>query len=193
MNRSTPGLPVHCQLPEFNQTQRPLSQWCHPAISSSVIPFSSCPQSLPASESFPMSQPFAVICNVLLLVWKEKELLFPSNCVYFLGGAWFLCLHFLYSQSLYLSSEGFPPPHLRKRRVRTCHRAVRHVRFQVISLSSFGYKACTFAWWPLQNQTKNVTCGSFPKLSRWTDYSPKPGSLNNNEEWKVHFKSWGGK
>ena len=36
----------------------PLSQWCHPAISSSVVPFSSCPQSLPASESFPMSQLF---------------------------------------------------------------------------------------------------------------------------------------
>ena len=35
------------------------SQWCHPAISSSVVPFSSCPQSLPASESFPMSQHFA--------------------------------------------------------------------------------------------------------------------------------------
>ena len=33
--------------------------WCHPTISSSVIPFSSCPQSLPASGSFPMSQPFA--------------------------------------------------------------------------------------------------------------------------------------
>ena len=36
----------------------PSSQWCHPAISSSVIPFSSCPQSLPVSESFPMSQVF---------------------------------------------------------------------------------------------------------------------------------------
>ena len=35
---------------------RPSSQWCHPAISSSVVPFSSCPQSLPASESFPRSQ-----------------------------------------------------------------------------------------------------------------------------------------
>ena len=34
------------------------SQWCHPAISSSVVPFSSYPQSLPASESFPMSQLF---------------------------------------------------------------------------------------------------------------------------------------
>ena len=37
----------------------PSSQWCHPAISSSVVPFSSCPQSLPASESFPVSQLFS--------------------------------------------------------------------------------------------------------------------------------------
>ena len=35
---------------------RPSSQWCHPAISSSVVPFSSCPQSLQASGSFPMNQ-----------------------------------------------------------------------------------------------------------------------------------------
>ena len=58
MNCSTPGLPVHHQLPECTQTQRPSSQWCHPAISSSVIPFSSYSQSFPASESFPMSQLF---------------------------------------------------------------------------------------------------------------------------------------
>ena len=38
---------------------RPSSQWCHPAISSFVIPFFSCPQSLPASKSFPMRQLFA--------------------------------------------------------------------------------------------------------------------------------------
>ena len=37
----------------------PPSQWCHPTISSSVVPFSSCPQSLPASGSFPISQLFA--------------------------------------------------------------------------------------------------------------------------------------
>ena len=42
-----------------HRDSRPSSQWCHPAISSSVVPFSSCSQSLPASESFPMSQPFA--------------------------------------------------------------------------------------------------------------------------------------
>ena len=38
----------------------PLSRWCHPTISSSVVPFSSCPQSFPASESFQMSQLFAL-------------------------------------------------------------------------------------------------------------------------------------
>ena len=56
MNGSMPGLPVHHQLPEFTQNARLSSQWCHPAISSSVVLFSSCPQSLPASESFPMRQ-----------------------------------------------------------------------------------------------------------------------------------------
>ena len=44
--------------PRVHSNSHPSSQWCHPAISSSVIPFSSCPQSLPASESFPMSQHF---------------------------------------------------------------------------------------------------------------------------------------
>ena len=45
--------------PGVHSNSRPSSRWCHPAISSSVIPFSSCPQSLPASESFPMSQLFS--------------------------------------------------------------------------------------------------------------------------------------
>ena len=45
--------------PGVHSNSCPSSQWCHPAISSSVIPFSSCHQSLPASESFPMSQLFA--------------------------------------------------------------------------------------------------------------------------------------
>ena len=45
--------------PGVHSNSCPSSRWCHPAISSSVIPFSSCPQSLPASESFPMSQLFA--------------------------------------------------------------------------------------------------------------------------------------
>ena len=50
--------PCPSPTPGVRSDSCPSSQWCHPAISSSVVPFSSCPQSLPASESFPMSQPF---------------------------------------------------------------------------------------------------------------------------------------
>ena len=49
--------PCPSQTPRVYSKSCPSSQWCHPAISSSVIPFSSCPQSLPGS--FPMSQLFA--------------------------------------------------------------------------------------------------------------------------------------
>ena len=58
MNRSMPGLPVHPQLPEFTQTHVHWPWWCYPTISSSVVPFSSCPPSFPASGSFAMSQLF---------------------------------------------------------------------------------------------------------------------------------------
>ena len=51
--------PCPSPIPGVHSDARPSSQWCHPAISSSVVPFSSCPQSLSASESFPMSQLFA--------------------------------------------------------------------------------------------------------------------------------------
>ena len=51
--------PCPSPTPGVHSDSRPSSQWCHPAISSSVIPFSSCPQSLPASDSFPMSQLFS--------------------------------------------------------------------------------------------------------------------------------------
>ena len=60
MDCNTPGFPVHHQLPELAQTHhsKPSSWWCHPTISSSVIPFSSHLQSFPASGSFQMSQFF---------------------------------------------------------------------------------------------------------------------------------------
>ena len=51
--------PCPSPTPGVHSDSRPSNRWCHPAISSSVVPFSSCPQSLPASESFPMSQLFA--------------------------------------------------------------------------------------------------------------------------------------
>ena len=50
--------PCPSPTPGVHSDSRPSSQWCHPVISNSVVPFSSCPQSLTASESFPMSQLF---------------------------------------------------------------------------------------------------------------------------------------
>ena len=56
LQHATPPCPS--RIPGLYINSCPLSHWCHPAISSSVITFSFCPQSLPASESFPMSQLF---------------------------------------------------------------------------------------------------------------------------------------
>ena len=50
--------PCPSPTPRVHSNSCASSQWCHPAISSSVVPFSSCPQSLPASGPFPMSQLF---------------------------------------------------------------------------------------------------------------------------------------
>ena len=64
-NSLRPHEPQHTRPPCLSSTPGvhsnscPSSWWCHPAISSCVIPFSSCPQSFPASGSFPMSQLFA--------------------------------------------------------------------------------------------------------------------------------------
>ena len=55
--------PCPSPAPRVHSDSHPSSQWCHPAISSSVIPFSSCPQSLSASESFPLSQLFPWGCQ----------------------------------------------------------------------------------------------------------------------------------
>ena len=51
--------PCPSPTPRVHSNSNPSSRWCHPTISSSVIPFSSCPHSLPASGSFPVSQLFA--------------------------------------------------------------------------------------------------------------------------------------
>ena len=64
--------------PGVHSNSRPSGRWCHPAISSSVVPFSSCPLSLPASESFPMSQLFASggqsigVSALASVLWKWK-------------------------------------------------------------------------------------------------------------------------
>ena len=65
MDYSMPGFPVHHQLLELNTNSCPSSQWYHPTISTSVVPFSSCLQSFPASGSFPMSQLSHQVAKVL--------------------------------------------------------------------------------------------------------------------------------
>ena len=57
--------PCPSPTPRVYSDSCPSSQWCHPALSSSVVPFSSCLQSLPVSESFPVSQFFNEVAKVL--------------------------------------------------------------------------------------------------------------------------------
>ena len=66
------GLPCPSPTPGAYSNSCPLSWWCHPIISSSVVPFSSCLQSFPASGSFPMSQFFAKY-------WSFSISIRPSN------------------------------------------------------------------------------------------------------------------
>ena len=78
-----PHEPQHARPPCLSPTPRvypnscPLSLWCHPTISSSVIPFSSCPQSFQASGSFQMSQLFAS-CGQSIRVSASTSVL-PTN------------------------------------------------------------------------------------------------------------------
>ena len=67
--------PCSSPTPGVHSNSHPSSKWCHPAISSSVIPFSSCPQSLPASRSFPMSQ----LCMRRTKYWSFSFSISPSN------------------------------------------------------------------------------------------------------------------
>ena len=68
--------PCPSPTPRIYSNSYPSSWWCHPAISSSVVPFSSCPQSLPASESFPISQLFTWSGQKY---WRFSFSISPSN------------------------------------------------------------------------------------------------------------------
>ena len=59
--------PCPSPTPGVHSDSGPLSQWCHPAISSSVVPFSSCPQSLPASESYSIANFFIIIVFIMVI------------------------------------------------------------------------------------------------------------------------------
>ena len=77
MDCSTPGLPIHPPTPRACSNSCPSSWWCHPTISSSVVPFSSHLQSFPASGSFPMSHLF-VSCGQSFGVSASASVL-PMN------------------------------------------------------------------------------------------------------------------
>ena len=74
-----------CSLsPWVSSNSGPLSQWCHPTISSSVTTFSSCPQSFPESEAFPVSRLFNQVAKVLDLLCQRQssQLIFRVDFLY---------------------------------------------------------------------------------------------------------------
>ena len=78
--------PCLSSTPGVHSNSCPSSQWCHPTISSSVVSFSSCPQSIPASGSFPMSQLFAwggqnigVSASVSVLLMNTQDCSFKMD------------------------------------------------------------------------------------------------------------------
>ena len=87
--------PCPSPTPGVHPNPCPLSRWCHPTISSSVVPFSSCPQSFPASGSFPMSQLFisggqsiVVSVSASVLPMNIQEIPIPKKGNAFLTGSW---------------------------------------------------------------------------------------------------------
>ena len=69
--------PCPSPTPGVSSNSCPLSWWCHPTISFSVVPFSSCPRSFPASGSFPMSQFFASGGQIIGI--SASTLVLPMN------------------------------------------------------------------------------------------------------------------
>ena len=84
--------PCPSPTPRIYTNSCPLSQWRHPAVSSSVVPFSSCPQSLPASGSFPVSQLFAWGGQSIGVSASTSVLLMNTQDWYLLGWAGWISL-----------------------------------------------------------------------------------------------------
>ena len=77
------GLPCPSQSPRACSNSCPLSQWCHPTISSSVISFSSCLQSFPASQSFPMVSSSHQVARVLECQLQHQSFRWYSGLISF--------------------------------------------------------------------------------------------------------------
>ena len=109
MDCSLSGFPVHQPTPGVCSNSRPLSRWCHPTISASVIPFSSRLQSFPASGSFPMSQFFAlggqsirVSASTSVHPMTTQDCIYICNCyIFFLDRSHYVMSFLISCNSLY--------------------------------------------------------------------------------------------
>ena len=110
-----PRLPCSSPSPGACWNSSPSSQWCHPAISSSVIPFSSCLQYLPASGSFPMSQFFTSGCqsigvstsaSVLPINIQDRFPLGLTDLIFFLSNCAIYCQ--MCFANIFLPLHNFP-------------------------------------------------------------------------------------
>ena len=107
------SLSIPCPSPRICSDSHPLSQWCHPTISSSVVPFSSCLQSFPASGSFSMSQLFAAGSESIGASASASVLPMNSGLISFRIG-WFDLL------AVQGTSKSLLQPHSLKASVRQC-------------------------------------------------------------------------
>ena len=113
--------------PGVHPNSCPSSRWCHPAISSCIVPFSSCPQYLPASESFPMNQLFSwggqsigvsALASVLPMNTQDWSYLGINNLRVLAFAAGLLVSEKI-NKSIHLSLSSFPTPcrHMRTKDV----------------------------------------------------------------------------
>ena len=126
MDCSTLGFPVLHYLQGVCSNSCPLSQWCHPTISSPVIPFSSFPQSFPTSGSLPMSQLLGTLKNAPnCRLLSTSKLPWPRTAVEskeFLQKWFFPFSHWFFSRLSCFSVRGDnlvkdPSPHLEEIRL----------------------------------------------------------------------------
>ena len=160
-------LPCPSPTPGVCSNSCPLSRWCHPTVSSSVIAFSSCPQSFPASGSFPMSWPFASGGQSTGV--SASASVFPIN----IQGQLPLGLTGLIS----LQSKGLSRVFSSTRVIQLCH-----TPFPVLNKSVFPCKVLTVASWP-----------AYRFLRRQVRWSVIPISLRifHSSLWSTQSKAFG--
>ena len=93
-------LPCPSPSPGVSSDSCPLSHWCHPTILSSVVPFSSCPQSFPASGSVSIEEPYSDLISLMRKPGPDRRGLLHGSC--FIAGL---------TESVTVSPKGFSDSH----------------------------------------------------------------------------------